>query len=271
MKNKTFSNLRESFLFSDPRGKVIFWGVLLAAVWYATYALHLWSPNPENQPFSYLSGSPTRGARLFSDLGCNACHGLYGVGPDIGPDLQQLGVGAAQFFTNAISTKTKGLDVILTYHRDSGWQRWGASLAANINDMELGTINTSPKLAGKEDIYYGRREQHFLLASAPDSKVNVQVNYGVRNLDALVRFTRFGQVTLIDWLDTEDIYQARITTDASATYQLSRNLVFTIGGDNLFNRYPSPQDTETETGGLWDAVQMGFAGAFYYARLSFKI
>lgn len=191
--------------------------------------------------------------------------------PDIGADLQQLGVGAAQFFTNAISTKSKGVDVIVSYQRDMGWQRWGASLAANFNDMELGTINTSPKLAGKEDIYYGPREQHFLLASAPDSKINLQANYGVRNFDALVRLTRFGQVTLIDWLDTEDIYQARITTDASATYQLSGNLSFTIGGDNLFNRYPSPQDTETETGGIWDAVQMGFSGAFYYARLSFRI
>ena len=91
------------------------------------------------------------------------------------------------------------------------------------------------------------------------------------SLDALARFTRFGEVTLIDWLDTEDVYAARITTDASASYRLSNNLSFTIGGDNLFNRYPSQQDTETETGGLWDAVQMGFSGAFYYARLSFKI
>ena len=191
--------------------------------------------------------------------------------PDIGADLQQLGVGAAQFFTNAISTETRGVDVILTYQRASAWQRWGASLAANVNHMELGAINTSPKLRGKEDTYYGPREQFFLLASAPDSKISFQANYGVGSLDALARFTRFGEVTLIDWLDTEDVYAARITTDASASYRLSNNLSFTIGGDNLFNRYPSQQDTETETGGLWDAVQMGFSGAFYYARLSFKI
>ena len=191
--------------------------------------------------------------------------------PDIGADLQQLGVGAAQFFTNAISTETRGVDVILTYQRASAWQRWGASLAANVNHMELGAINTSPKLRGKEDTYYGPREQFFLLASAPDSKISFQANYGVGSLDALARFTRFGEVTLIDWLDTEDVYAARITTDASASYRLSNNLSFTIGGDNLFNRYPSQQDTETETGGVWDAVQMGFSGAFYYARLSFKI
>lgn len=32
--------------------------------------------------------------------------------PDISDDLQALNVGAAQFFTNAIDTKTRGVDVI---------------------------------------------------------------------------------------------------------------------------------------------------------------
>ena len=44
-----------------------------------------------------------------------------------------------------------------------------------------------------------------------------------------------------------------------------------MGGTNLFNAYPSPQDTETETGGVWDAVQMGFSGAYYFARLDFRL
>ncbi|MCB0565746.1 MAG: hypothetical protein H6573_35580 [Lewinellaceae bacterium] len=43
------------------------------------------------------------------------------------------------------------------------------------------------------------------------------------------------------------------------------------GANNLLNAYPSIQtDGETETGGYWDAVQMGFSGAFYFARLGFK-
>lgn len=45
----------------------------------------------------------------------------------------------------------------------------------------------------------------------------------------------------------------------------------TFGANNLLNAYPSIQeDGETETGGYWDAVQMGFSGAFYFARLGFK-
>lgn len=191
--------------------------------------------------------------------------------PDIGNELVALQVGAAQFFTNAISTQTLGVDVVLTYRRAVGRHRFGASLAANVNDMELGEVNTSPQLAGKEDIYYGPREQHFLLASAPDSKIGLTVDYGIRQFDASLRFVRFGQVTLIDWLDTEDVYGARIVTDLAATYQISRNTSVTVGGNNLFNRYPAQQDTETETGGLWDAVQMGFSGAFYFARVNFKL
>ncbi len=191
--------------------------------------------------------------------------------PDIGAELRALQVGAAQFFTNAISTKTRGLDVILTYQGALGPHRLGAAAAANFNDMELGEVNTSPQLQGKEDIYYGVREQHFLLASAPDSKISLTLNYGIRNIDASLRFARFGEVTLIDWLDTEDVYQARVTTDVSVTYQLSSNASLTVGGNNIFDRYPTQQDTETETGGLWDAVQMGFSGTFYFARLNFKL
>ena len=87
MPNKNSASLRLSFLIRTPLGKVISWVLLLAAVWYAVFALRLWGPPPEDRGFSFLSGSPTRGARLFSEFGCHACHALYGIGPKVGPDL----------------------------------------------------------------------------------------------------------------------------------------------------------------------------------------
>ncbi len=45
------------------------------------------------------------------------------------------------------------------------------------------------------------------------------------------------------------------------------NVTLSVGAANLFDVYPTVQDTETETGGLWDAVQMGFSGRFLYSRL----
>jgi iron complex outermembrane receptor protein len=191
--------------------------------------------------------------------------------PDIGEDLQALNVGAAQFFTNALDTRTLGLDVVLTYVRRFGEHRLSGSLAGNFNDMELGAIKTSPKLAGKEEIYFGPREKHFLLASAPRDKFSLMATHGRGRLETTARLVRFGKVILMDWEDTEDVYFAKTTIDLTFNYRLSDNMSLSFGGANLFNRYPDHQDTETESGGIWDAVQMGTAGAFYFAKLNFKL
>ncbi len=191
--------------------------------------------------------------------------------PDIGASLIALNVGAAQFFTNALDTRTRGIDLILTYGTNLDGNPLRLSYAGNFNEMSLGEIKTSSKLAGKEDIYFGRREQYFLLASAPPSKMTLSVDYAWDRLHTNFRLTRFGAVKLIDWLDEEDIYEAKMTTDLSVGYELSSNVMLILGGANIFNVYPTVQDTQTETGGLWDAVQMGFSGRFYFAKLNFKL
>ena len=190
--------------------------------------------------------------------------------PDIGQDLRALNVGAAQFFTNAVDTRTLGLDVILTYSRSfAPGNLLTISYAGNFNEMKLKDIATSTRLAGKEDIYFGRREQKFLLASAPPSKMNLIVDYKLNNWNANGKLIRFGEVTLIDWLDTEDVYKAKITTDLALSRKLSEQVSLTLGGVNILDEYPTKQDTETEAGGLWDPVQMGFNGAYYYGRVRF--
>ena len=82
---------------------------------------------------------------------------------------------------------------------------------------------------------------------------------------------RFGQVELIDWLDTVDHYDAKIVTDLALSYKFTKNLNLTIGANNILNVYPDIQDTETETGGNFDSVQMGSNGMFAFARLGIKI
>ncbi len=95
--------------------------------------------------------------------------------PEIGDELQAIGVASAQFFTNALDTKTQGIDIVLSYNMTLGVNPLKLSLIGNFNDMELGQIHVSPALAGKEDIYFGDREEHFLVASAPPSKINFAV------------------------------------------------------------------------------------------------
>jgi iron complex outermembrane receptor protein len=198
----------------------------------------------------------------------------------IGQELQNLNIGAAQFFTNAVNTTTNGVDVILAYSTIiAAKNSLRFSLAGNFNDMVIDKVYTNEKLKGKENTYFGLRDKYFLLASAPKNKFNLGVDYSRGNFFTNVKLTRFGQVELINWNDNGDdvvdegeldTYTAKITTDLSLGYNL-KNFTFTVGGDNIFNVYPDKQDpASTESGGVWDCVQMGFSGALYYAKIGFK-
>lgn len=66
-----------------------------------------------------------------------------------------------------------------------------------------------------------------------------------------------------------DTYSAKMVTDLTLGFMLSKSLKLSIGGNNIFNIYPDQQDDWVEAGGYWDAVQMGFNGAYYYTRLAF--
>jgi len=198
----------------------------------------------------------------------------------IGNELKKLNIGAAQFFTNAVNTTTKGVDAILTYSTSfSGQQTLRFSLASNMNNMVIDKIYTNQKLQGKEGTYFGLREQYFLLASAPKSKFNFDIDYSKENFFTNLRLTRFGMVKLINWSDNGDNiadpgevdkYNPKITVDLSVGYNL-KNFTFTLGGLNILNTYPGKHDPGlTESGGIWDCVQMGFSGAFYFAKLGFK-
>ncbi|MBW3545301.1 MAG: TonB-dependent receptor, partial [Bacteroidetes bacterium] len=170
----------------------------------------------------------------------------------IGGDLRALNVGAAQFFTNAVDTRTKGLDIILSYTENFGEDnRLSLSLAGNFNDMDIESINTTQRLSGKEEIYFGEREQLFLRASAPPSKVNFIADYRFRGWNLNGKLMRFGKVELIDWDGERDVYSSKITTDLALNRKFGNHISLTLGAMNLFDVYPDEQDPAgTESGGL---------------------
>lgn len=185
-----------------------------------------------------------------------------------GIGLAGMNVSSVQFFINALNTQTVGTDFVLSYDKKFSNHNVGISFVGNINKMTIGNVKTNGL---DEETLFGKREKYFLLASAPESKFGLNLNYNYnKKFNANVRFTRFGQVELIDWLDTVDYYGTKIVTDASVNYQFTKNINLTLGANNLLNIYPDIQDTETETGGNFDSVQMGSNGRFVFARLGLK-
>jgi len=178
-----------------------------------------------------------------------------------------LNVDQTQFFANGVDTKTLGLDVVVAWGTPLKKGKLNISLAGNFNDMTIDNIRN-----GNLDVntFFGAREKGFLLNSAPKSKIIFDVNYQTARFSTDITTTHFSEVDLIDWANTQDIYKAKFVLDLNFGFKISSNSRIDIGGKNIFNTYPSIQtDGNTESGAYWDAVQMGFNGAFYYARLSF--
>ncbi|KRB56135.1 TonB-dependent receptor [Flavobacterium sp. Root186] len=180
-----------------------------------------------------------------------------------------LGVSEAQFFANGVDTSTHGLDLVFSWKKTFDFGHFGATLVGNINDMKIDKVKNGGL---DETTFFGKREKAFLLASAPDSKFGLNLTYSKSKFDAGVAFTRFSKVVLVDYADEDDVYNPRLVTDLTVGYQVTKSLKLSLGSNNLFNVYPTKQDEQgnTEAGGYWDAVQMGFSGAYYYARLGFN-
>ena len=194
-----------------------------------------------------------------------------------------IGVDAAQFFVNGVDTKTTGLDLVLSWKKRFGNQNFSATLVGNINKMKIDDVKNGSL---DKQIFFGEREKAFLLASAPSNKFALNLSYDKKWFNAGLAFTRFSEVKLIDYQASEptsdyasfeekirlatDTYRAKITTDLTLGFKLCKATKLSIGANNLFNIYPDQQDDWVEGGGYWDAVQMGFGGAYYYARLGFN-
>lgn len=201
--------------------------------------------------------------------------------PVIGPILDEVNVVAAQFFTNAVNTTNIGLDVIINYARYWADSRLNVGLAGNFNQLTIDSIYTNELLAGKEDSYFGPREQQFLIYSAPPVKMNLTLGYGFRQWDAELRLNYWGKVEFVDYSGNYYTWQPKQTLDLTLGYDLARNVRLNIGAVNLTNVYPKATSEtvdaetgydpyETETGGAWDAVQMGFDGTLLFAKLAFR-
>ncbi|WP_339895206.1 TonB-dependent receptor [uncultured Algibacter sp.] len=192
-------------------------------------------------------------------------------------------VEAAQFFANGADTKTTGLDVILSWKTSLGHDSsFGATFLGNFNDMKIDKVNNGSL---DEQTFFGERDKAFLLASAPKSKMSLNLNYDKKWFDAALTFTRFSEIELLDFQTFEDpadyggfdqlitaatdTYGSKMVTDLNLGFELSESLKLNVGSNNLFNIYPDQQDDWTEAGGYWDSVQMGFGGAYYYAKLNF--
>ncbi len=187
--------------------------------------------------------------------------------------LEAMNVGRAQFLVNAVDTRTKGLDLTVNHSADIGAGTLSTYLGMNYNTNTITTVNpTSVLRAEGIDAFLSRRERLFIEGAAPKSKAILSTSYALGPWEGALKLTYFGAITLGTFSGAsvpDQLYRPRTSVDVSVGYQLSSTLLLTLGGMNIFDAKPSPQDdNETDTNFTYESVQMGFNGPAWFARLA---
>ncbi|HRI59003.1 MAG TPA: TonB-dependent receptor, partial [Saprospiraceae bacterium] len=209
--------------------------------------------------------------------------------------LKNLNVSLAQFFANAVNTTNKGIDIVLDYNKRMTNSHFRGLLTANFQDMTIDQINVPSQLAGNAATFLSDREQAFILASAPPVKMAATFEYGIGKLTAGIRLSYFGETTLLGYgedglgidpmvptndgqryVPDEYVYSGKLVPDIYAGWKFNNHLTLNIGVDNFANVHPdlgyvkvaSDWAFNNETGGPWDAVQMGGNGLRAFGRLA---
>lgn len=220
--------------------------------------------------------------------------------PSLKPILNELHVSMVQFFANAVNTTNYGLDLVVDYTKRFDNKSLKVLFTGNINHLKIDKINIPSALSGtyeNQQAFFSDREQAYLKAAAPPVKLGLNLDYGFGKWMVGTHFLYYGKISLLGYgyantypplvaLDNDPDrmvleqlnYSGKMVTDIYASYKISKRMTIFLGADNVFNIHPDYgyvkgaklSAYDTETGGAWDSVQMGFNGRRVFTKIAFN-
>lgn len=194
------------------------------------------------------------------------------------PRIEALGVESGRFFTNAIDTRTKGIDAVATYTFPISFKtRVNLSLASNFNKTEITKFHFPQSLGANgltQNDYFGPDQQSLIETNTPRSKHTLSLDLAASKFNFLIREIYWGKVTRNGFpFGVEQVHKAKVTSDLALSYKVNRAFSITAGANNIFDVFPDKQTYENSYFGVFKyaPVQMGVLGAFYYGRINIAI
>lgn len=211
----------------------------------------------------------------------------------------------ANFFSNAIDTRARGIEAVLAYTARVGKNgslrfSWAGTFIDNeVKKDENGKpiIKASPILVATGQIgnYFNREDQSRIEVANPQNKHTFMMNYRSGKFSAMARAVRFGKVVYLDpninpaapstWpVNTltglqetlDQTFNPHTIVDLSVSYEVLNGVTLTVGGNNVFDVY---QDRHIHSNNFSTGrfvysrrvQQFGFNGAYYFTRLRFTL
>lgn len=224
--------------------------------------------------------------------------------PAVGTPAYQLnqlfdaaGANAATFFSNAIDTRSKGIDLVISHKLEFGEDiSLKTDLSGTISKTErTGEIKGSDILIANGQInnYYSERSKIFLEQAIPRVKANITNSLAYKKFDFFLRNVYFGKVTdpnvadvngdgvinstIVNGQNVQNehpVWGAKITTDLSIGYNITKNVKLVVGSNNIFDVYPDENLESLKSSNQFtysrNVSQFGQNGRFVFGRISIK-
>jgi iron complex outermembrane receptor protein len=191
-----------------------------------------------------------------------------GGGP-IANILKPLGVGQAQFFTNAVDTRTRGLDVVAenTTKFDTSTLVLSGQLGFNKTEVtkrhSTSTVLSGEKLFDQSQvtlIEHGQPRKHHVVAA----------DYTIGPWNLNTRANYYGPVEASNFSPLQK-WDARWLVDATVRYGFSKRTFLSAGVNNAFNQLPNLWANGGDFPKLgftrcWETCPIGVNGRSFYVR-----
>ena len=185
------------------------------------------------------------------------------------------GALSAQYFSNAIDTRTQGVDLVSTHHQPlGGYGLLGLSFGFNYNETDITHIAANPPqltALGSSFVLFDRLSQGYLTAAFPKTKISLDTDYTFGPLHIIYRETRYGGFRILqDTPSSDRSFGQKWITDLEVDYNLTKRVVIAAGSNNIGNVHPSANGIYNATIGSGQyptTSPFGFTGGFYYARI----
>ena len=181
-------------------------------------------------------------------------------------------IAAVQFPTNALDTKSDGIDIVANYRMLAGSGTFDFSFAVNFAKNRITRVSPLPDiLQGTPTIYTSALDIVTINAierNRPDRRSTFTTNYSLGRFHAMARASDFG--SFVDGsLDGLETFGAKMLLDGELGYRFQA-VKISIGARNLMNVYPDQiQVSDNTNNGTFiypGASPFGYNGRFVYIR-----
>jgi iron complex outermembrane receptor protein len=197
--------------------------------------------------------------------------------PDLAPLLARFPQGlTATYYTNAVSTRTTGIDFVGEYGFSLGdLGRLNLNAAYAFNKTKITKLKATPavlKAVNPSLVLFDRQKIADLTIGTPREKIIVGAQWSRGAWTAGLRNTRYGRYTEAGTSASLDrTFSPKWITDLDIAWQVRESTNIAIGANNLFDKHPDKigiLNADQGTGQFGTFSPFGITGGYYYARLT---